>query len=285
MGRLTMLELPVMLLRELISPPRLQRRPEPSAEMDDLAQVEAFHGQGANALVPVYHFNALATSRMVPVGGTVVDLGSGSGRYLSYLAQRRPDIRIIGIDLAPTMVEVGNRFLAQQGLAGRVTLKVGDMTSFGALLPEPVDLISSVFSLHHLPTEEHLKSCLSEIAAARQRTGCGMWLFDHARPRHPATPQIFPEIFTPDAPNAFKQDSCNSLIASHSFAELCEHLHGVGLEATHHRLSRWMRLYQVHWLEPAQVSKPGGAWQDAALLSKAQHDYTGLRRLFPDVPQ
>ena len=91
-----------MLLREFFSKPQLQRQPEPTAEMDDLQNVEAFHAQGSvvtGTLLPIYHFNAFATSHLLPANATLVDLGSGSGRYLAYLAQRRPDIHIIGLEL------------------------------------------------------------------------------------------------------------------------------------------------------------------------------------------
>lgn len=281
-----MLNLALMLIKELTSKPRLQRRPEPAERMDDAAQVEAFHSQGGTALMPVYHFNALATSQIVREGGTVVDLGSGSGRYLAYLAQRRPDIRIIGIDLAPTMVEVGNRFLAEEGIAERVQLTVGDMTAFANALVGPVDLVSSVFSLHHLPTTEHLQDCLREIRAVRERTGCGVWIFDHVRPRHPDTPKVFPKIFTPNAPAGFNEDSRNSLIASYSSEELRRQLEQAGLGAAHHRTSRWMQLYQAHWLEPQRKQGTPGSWQaKQPLPRRARRGYVGLRGLFPDAPQ
>lgn len=279
-----MLKLALMLVKEMISPPRVERRPEPAEEMDNVAQVEAFHAQGATALIPIYHFNALAVSRMVPLGGRVVDLGTGSGQYLAYLAERRPDITIVGIDLAPTMVEVGNRFLVRRGLANRVRLEVGDMTAFANALKEPVDLVSSVFSLHHLPAAEDLEDCLREIRAVRERAGCGVWIFDHARPRHPDTPRVFPEIFTPNAPPGFNEDSRNSLIASHSFDELRRQLERAGLGPAQGRLSRWMRLYQAHWTEPLQVQSTYEPRKGAALSPQAQRELAGLRRLFPDVP-
>jgi hypothetical protein len=81
--------LAAMLTRELLTRDKLTRQPEPTALMEDSDSVEAFHQQGASAgpLAPVYEFNAWATSQLVPENGTVIDLGSGSGQYLAYLAR------------------------------------------------------------------------------------------------------------------------------------------------------------------------------------------------------
>lgn len=279
--------LAAMLLREWFCGERLARRAEPTAEMNARSQVEAFHQVGAGPLAPVYHFNASAVSALVPQGGTVVDLGSGSGQYLAYLARCRPDLRIIGIDLAPNMVETGRNFLREEGVASQVELRVGDMTEFAGQLDEPIDLISSVFSLHHLPTVRHLKACLEQVRTVRERCGSGFWVFDHARPRHPRTPEVFPKIFTPEAPEAFQLDSRNSLIASYSYGELREHLEAAGLGCAAHRCSRWMRLYQAHWLAGEagdDVAPNAGLFQEVPLSVELARDFRGLRSLFADVP-
>src|ERR1035437_4703174 len=83
-------------------PPKLPRTPEPSAVMDEPLSVQAFHDQGTprGSLRPLYHFNALRMSQMTPPGGFVIDVGSGSGQYLRYFADLRPDVRILGFDLS-----------------------------------------------------------------------------------------------------------------------------------------------------------------------------------------
>jgi SAM-dependent methyltransferase len=274
-----------MLVRESFGRPRLERRPEPTALMEDSASVEAFHEQGSaqGPLLPVYHFNALATSGLVPEGGTVVDLGSGSGQYLAYLAERRPDLRIVGLDLSRAMVALGRRFLERKRLADRVDLRVGDMTAFAGSLPGRVDLVSTIFALHHLPTEGHVRACLAQVAGVRERTGCAVWIFDHARPRHPKTPDVFPRIFTPDAPAAFNADSRNSLIASFSFAELSVLVDASGIGPAEHHLARWMKLYQAHRARRRDGTSADGhaRWQPGRLPPAAEREFRGLRNLFP----
>jgi SAM-dependent methyltransferase len=274
-----------MLVRESFGRSRLERRPEPTALMEDSASVEAFHEQGSaeGPLLPVYHFNALATSRLVPEGGTVVDLGSGSGQYLAYLAERRPDLRIVGVDLSQAMVALGRRFLERKRLGARVDLRVGDMTDFADAVPERVDLVSSIFALHHLPTEHHVRACLAQVAGVRERRGCAVWIFDHARPRHPRTPEVFPRIFTPDAPAAFNADSRNSLIASFSFEELSVFVDASGIAPAEHHVARWMKLYQVHRAGRRDRKAADGhaSWRPGRLPPTAEREFRGLRSLFP----
>ncbi len=58
----------------------------------------------------------------VPVGGTVVEPACGDGRFLLAVAQRRPDLRLIGLDADPLAVEAARATL--QGV--EVELRRGD---------------------------------------------------------------------------------------------------------------------------------------------------------------
>lgn len=274
-----------LLFREFTSTPTLQRLPEPQVTMEDEASVEGFHQAGAQALMPVYHLNALAISRLTPKGGTVVDLGSGSARFLAYLGQRRPDLRIIGVDLSEAMVATGQRYLAEMGLEDRVSLTLGDMTDFVDALPGSVALISSVFSLHHLPAQEHLLGCLREIALARQKLGSGVWIFDFARPNNPKSPVLFPQALTPDSSPAFNLDTTNSLIASWSYQQMLDGLATAGLGDARHARSRFLKLYQTHWLGAADGQAPGHQhWVDADLPPDVKKRFEGLNSLFSEAP-
>jgi SAM-dependent methyltransferase len=255
--------------------------------MNDAEQVRAFHEAGKRYLQGLYHFNAYSIARMAPQGGTVVDLGSGSARFLAHLSQARPDLHVIGIELAERMVAQGREFLAQQGLSGRVDLRAGDMTDFVRVLPETISVVSSVFSLHHLPAVNHLARCLAEVSKVRMRDGAAVWVFDHARPKSLATAQLFPQVFTPDAAPAFNLDSTQSLMASWTLAEMSGEFDKAGLADGQHLLARVLPLYQIHRLPPAgQAATPAGyvvdsLWSLPMLSGEAAKDADGLRWLFP----
>jgi SAM-dependent methyltransferase len=268
-------------MRESLARTRMKRQPEPDPVMNDAENVSCFHAQGDGPLLPVYHFNALAMARMVAERGTVLDLGCGSGRYLRYFAGMRPDVRIIGLDLSAPMLEAGREMIRSEGLETRVELRTGDMTDFAGAVTEPIDFISSVYSLHHLPDASSLVRCLDQIRAVRGKYGCGVWIFDHVRPRLARTAERFPEVVTPDAPGAFRRDSANSLKASFSFGSLSRHLDEAGMGMFRHEQSRFFRILQAHWIDgspgrvPTALPKP--------LQSAAERDFRMLRLAFPGL--
>ena len=275
-----------LIFREKLCTHGIARRPEPSSLMENSGSVAGFHAEGSpeGALVPLYHFSALVVSQLLPPGGTLMDLGSGSGQFLTHLARCRSDIRIIGLDLSEAMIQLGHQSLRSAGLEGRVSLRRGDMTRFSQTAPQSVHLVSSIFSLHHLPAMQDLERCMEEIFNVRSATGCAVWLFDHVRPRHPRTLEDFPEVFTPTSSPLFKQDSRNSLEASFSFEDVCrtgEKFFG----GMRHELARLLPLYQVHWLQRENATKHEGhrQWVEPVLSPAARRDYSRFTRLFPGV--
>lgn len=254
--------------------------------MNDAEQVRAFHQAGERYLQGLYHFNAQAISRMAPQGGRVVDLGSGSGQFLAYLARARPDLRIVGIELADRMIAQGRELLAAQNLLSRVDLRLGDMTDFYKQMQEPVSVVSSVFSLHHLPSSTDLGRCLNDVSQLRSRDGTAVWVFDHARPKAAATAKLFPQVFTPDAAPVFNLDSTQSLMASWTLTEMSEKFDAAGLSAGQHLLARILPLYQIHRLAPAttravETSPDASLWALPPVSGLAEKDSEGLRWLFP----
>lgn len=294
MGRLA--KMLSMLVRENLSAGRLSRTPEDLLVMDVPHQVEAWHAQGANdgPIVPVYHFNALACSRLTPTNATVVDLACGSGRFAAYLARLRPDLQIVGLDLSEPMIQVGNQALREEGLADRVELRFGDMASFSRDAPAETSLISCVFAMHHLPSIDGVVQCLAEIKNISEKSACGFWIFDLVRPRHETTAYDYPDVFTPDAPAAFRADSTNSLVAAYSHSELRDVIDevfvGAGVERARSLL---FPLYQAFW--KAGESRDEGNYvsseaRPVTVVPKfPSHDlrmqYRGLRAILPRVPQ
>ena len=83
-------------------------------------------------------------------GGKVLEVGSGPGRLAVKLAEREPDMRVTGLDIAPEMVERAEALATSSGVADRACFVVGDVAS----LPFPeasFDALVSTFSLHHWP--------------------------------------------------------------------------------------------------------------------------------------
>jgi hypothetical protein len=202
---------------------------------------------------------------------------------LAYLASRRPDLNIIGLDASAEMVRFGSQQLRRAGLDRRVRLLHGDMREFRKSIPAGTDLISSIFSLHHLPTRDDLLACLREITATVADPSTRVWIFDHTRPRRLRTARDVAEIFTPEASPAFREDSCNSLCASWSFEELKAVLLELLPSELHAAKSRLLPLYQIHWV-PGSASGRSTFWSDGKLPSKVTAEARILSMLFRTTP-
>lgn len=68
----------------------------------------------------------------VPAGGTVLELGCGTGRNIVLATRRYPDARFFGLDISAEMLETAGAAIAREGLVDRVTLAQGDATAFDA---------------------------------------------------------------------------------------------------------------------------------------------------------
>lgn len=66
----------------------------------------------------------------VPAGGTLLEVGCGTGRNLVKMARRWPDCRLYGIDLSTEMLKSATTSLARSGLDGRIRVAQGDATDF-----------------------------------------------------------------------------------------------------------------------------------------------------------
>ncbi len=71
----------------------------------------------------------------VPAGGSVLEIGCGTGRNLIAAARRYPDARLYGFDVSSVMLDTAHRALARAGLNSRIALAMADATDFsGAAL-------------------------------------------------------------------------------------------------------------------------------------------------------
>jgi S-adenosylmethionine-diacylgycerolhomoserine-N-methlytransferase len=65
-----------------------------------------------------------------PSGGTVLEVGCGTGRNLIVAARRWPEARLYGLDISAQMLATAREKIAAAGLAARITLAEADATDF-----------------------------------------------------------------------------------------------------------------------------------------------------------
>ncbi len=66
----------------------------------------------------------------VPAGGTVLEIGCGTGRNIVKAAEMFPDAHYFGFDVAPVMVEAARKAAARAGLSHKMAIAQGDAVDF-----------------------------------------------------------------------------------------------------------------------------------------------------------
>ena len=102
---------------------------------------------GPEGLAPL----GAALDRLSAPPRKVLDLGTGTGKAARVVAKRFPDTEVVGVDLAPEMVEEAKRLLPSE-LAGRVSFQVAD----GASLPFAAGEFDLVVLQNMIPFFEEL---------------------------------------------------------------------------------------------------------------------------------
>ena len=68
-----------------------------------------------------------------PTGGTVLEIGCGTGRNLIKAAKRYPDCRFYGVDISEAMLDVARQSIMKAGLQDRVKVGFADATRMDAV--------------------------------------------------------------------------------------------------------------------------------------------------------
>src|SRR5258708_6247102 len=75
------------------------------------------------------HVNQILVSDLLaflPSPVHVLDVGAGTAQIPIELCRRHPSVRVVAIDMAQHMLEVGRRNLDKAGLSGRIELRLCD---------------------------------------------------------------------------------------------------------------------------------------------------------------
>jgi len=240
--------MPLIVERERHHPSGRERIPEPMV-MDDSDSVTQFHAGGASnpGMQAVYDFNARSLDVLLPQGARLLDLGVGSGRAISAVMRRRPDLQVTGVDLAPNMLATAKRLFAVEGLDGQVQLVEADITALpDRLATADWDGISCMWTLHQLTDFDVLRAALRQIATLRQHSGAAVWIFDFQRLKSPST---LPAMLSldPSMPPVLRKDAIASEAAGFTHAELSAELTAAGLADFRSGHAKPLPYLQAYW--------------------------------------
>ena len=103
-----------------------------------------------------------------PRGGTILEIGCGTGRNLILAARRYPGVRLYGFDISSEMLKTARAAIARAGLAERITVAEGDATAFDTGTLFGVDSFERVFVSYALsmipPWRQALEPALDAVA-------------------------------------------------------------------------------------------------------------------------
>ena len=68
----------------------------------------------------------------VPPGGTVLELGCGTGRNIVLTARKYPQAHYFGLDISTEMLTSARKAVEREGMSAKVMLERGDATGFDA---------------------------------------------------------------------------------------------------------------------------------------------------------
>lgn len=109
--------------------------------------------------------DALIAGIVPPAGGTVLEIGCGTGRNLIAAARAWPEARFYGVDISSAMLETARVKVARAGLSDRIVLAQGDATAFDARALFGVSAFDRVFQSYTLSMIPDWRGALREGVA------------------------------------------------------------------------------------------------------------------------
>lgn len=200
--------------------------------METAAQTSSFSqaGEKDGVLAFLYLYNAVQITSVLQPGDRVLDLACGPANQLVQIARLNPDVRFVGLDASPAMLQCAQSTLARDGVSN-VELVHGDMIRLHNLENESFDCVICTMSLHHLPDQAALHATMGEVRRVLRPDG-RFYLMDFGRLKRRSTQRFFADDLRQSA--QFTEDYFNSLRAAFSVAELSAAVAPLGSDVQRH---------------------------------------------------
>lgn len=209
----------ISMVNDRFSKRTLPREPEPDLVMSDESQVAAYAEAGRidGSMAAVYLFHSARISQVIQGCKTVIDLGCGPATQLAQIAELNPSISFHGIDLSATMLRTAEEYIRSKGLTN-VRFSQGDISKLVGIADGSADAVISTVALHHLPSQDHLRSCFREISRILRPDGA-MYLVDFGRFKSLKTAIYFAYVNRNKKSHLFSLDFERSLRAAFQYEE------------------------------------------------------------------
>jgi ubiquinone/menaquinone biosynthesis C-methylase UbiE len=143
-----------------------ERIPEREAIID-INQIEDYIRLSEKLMGYVYKDVIDKAMKLTSITGKVLDVGTGFGMLAITLAQRNPNVEVIGLDISNKMAEAGKTVVERKELSQRVSFVIADAKKM-PFDDNYFDAIISYGSLHHWLEPERV---FNEINRVRKPDG------------------------------------------------------------------------------------------------------------------
>ena len=137
--------------------------------MDDVSDIQSYYNDAAESELTRLERHQLECDitwryleKYLPSTGTVLDIGAGTGEYTLELGRR--GYTVMAVDLSPTLLEICQRRVSEEGLEGKVTFLVADARDLADVAGSDFDAVLFMGPLYHLVLEEDRKTALREAS-------------------------------------------------------------------------------------------------------------------------
>jgi len=126
---------------------------EQAARMDDIYGLQR-HVYDATRAHYLLGRDGLLANLDVPAGGSILEVGCGTGRNLVRAARRYPDVKLFGLDISQEMLQSAGKSILQAGIESRTKLGLADAAKFDArqlFKKEKFDRVIFSYTLSMIP--------------------------------------------------------------------------------------------------------------------------------------
>jgi SAM-dependent methyltransferase len=133
-------------------------------------------------LYPIYR-QLIADLKLVPTDARVLDVGSGSGRWLRFFLEHTHPRRLLGIDYTQASIDLLAKWLPSTPAGdANVDVRLASITDANLALGEQFDLINIANVLFHIPENDLFLNALKNLA--RHLDAGGRVVTTEYLPRH-----------------------------------------------------------------------------------------------------
>ena len=175
------------------------------------------------------HVNAVFVTDLLQLQSdfsTVLDVGTGTAQIPLELCKRQLQARVIAIDMAAHMLEVGRANVQRAGLAERIDLRLCDAKHM-PFVDSAFDLVMSNSIVHHIPEPFAVFMEMARVV----KSGGLLFVRDLLRPKDDATLRLLVQQYAGDANAHQQQMFADSLHAALTLDEVQAMVTRVGFAA------------------------------------------------------